>query len=311
MQTKRFLISLLFSVTAVVGCSDNRSREPDSEMVVVPLLAIGKVRFGMSEEEVLKILGEPDKKKSRSLMYLSRGVSIGVHPKLGVLSFGCFTRKVIPWWDRFFAKDFQGATKEGIGMGSSEQQIIEAFGKPDEREDRGRQVNLTYSELGLYFILLSDKVVQFWMMIPSKPIDTSKREPIYQEKANGEELIKEAAAVAQSQDKRILVVFGYNQCGPCWKLQDFFHENEKVRKVLEQNYVVIRINVKRNKDLAKRLKQPRRYPGLVFLDKSGEWIASEPTGPLVAVQYSEETGRVIGTGYEEERVLSILNKWLK
>jgi len=280
-------------------------------MLVTPLVGIGKVRFGMSEEEVVKILGQPDKRKPRSLIYRPLGLSVTVHPKLGVFSFGCFTKRAIPWWDRFSTNDFRGATKDGIRMGSSEGEIVRAFGKPDERDDQGRQVDLTYETLGLWFLLLSDRMIQFSMMIPSQPIDTSKREPIYQEKANGQELIKEALSVAQVQDKRILVVFGYNQCGPCWKLHDFFHENEKVRNVLQQSYVVVRIDVKRNKDLAKRLKDPGRYPGLVFLDKNGNWIPSEPTGPLVAVQYSDETGKVTGTGYEENRVLSILNKWSK
>ncbi len=280
-------------------------------MLIVPLAGIGKVRFGMLEEEVIKILGKPDKRKPRFLIYRPLGLSVGIHPTVGVTSFGPFTRKAIPWWDAFYTKDFRGATKEGVRMGSSEQEIVSAFGKPDERDDQGRQVDLTYKNLGLWFILLSDRVIQFSMMIPSRRIDTSKREPIYQEKPNGEELIKEAVNTAQSQDKRILIVFGYNECPWCWRLYDFFHENERARNVLGESYVVVRIDVRRNRDLARRLKDPARSPSLVLLDNNGEWIASEATGPLVAVQWSKETGKVLGTGYEEERVLSILNKWSK
>jgi beta-lactamase regulating signal transducer with metallopeptidase domain len=290
------------------GPAGETSRGPGSELLVTPLVGIGEVRFGMSEEEVINILGEPDKRQPRSLIYRPLGFSVTVHPTVGTITFGCFTKKAIPWWDAFYTKDFRGRTKEGIGMGSSEKQITKAFGKPDERDEQGRQVVLTYQTLGLWFVLLSDRVIQFSMMIPSQPVDTSNREPIYEEKANGEELIKEAVRAAQAQDKRILVVFGYNECPWCWTLHDFFKENEKVRKALDENYVVVRIDVRRNKDLAKRLKEPGRYPGLVFLDKDGNWVASEATGPLVAVQWSKETGEVTGTGYEEDRVLSVLNK---
>ncbi len=306
-----FLVFLLLLSQAVVGCSAKAPREPDPDMVVVPLAGIGKVRFGMSEEEIINILGEPDKRQPRCLIYRPLGLSVMVHPTTGVVSFGCSTKKAIPWWDRFFARDFRGATKEGIGMGSSEERITKAFGKPDEREEQGRQVDLTYNALGLWFLLLSDKVIQFSMRIPSRRTNMSKREPIYQEEANGEELIEEAVSTAQSQNKKIIVVFGYNRCGPCWKLHDFFHGNEKVRKALEEKYVVVRIEARINKDLAKRLKEPGRYPGLVFLDKNGGWIASEPTGPLVVVQWSEETGKITGKGYEEDRVLSVLNKYSK
>lgn len=309
MQARFFLISLLVSATAVVRCADTTSRQPASGMRVVPLIGIGNVRFGTSQQEVVKILGEPDKRKQRTLIYCSRGFDVLVNPGQGVWRFGCYTKKAIPWWDRPFTKDFQGATEERIGMGSGEKRIVKAFGKPDERNDQGRQVQLSYEDLGFDFLLLSDKLIQFWMRIPSKPIDTSKRRPIYEEKPNGEELIKEAVSVAGAENKRILIVFGYNHCFWCWKLHDFLHQNEKVWKFLEQNYVVVRIDITKNKDLAKRLKEPGRYPGLVFLGRNGQWVASEPTGPLVAVQYSKATGRVTGTGYVEERVLSVLNKW--
>jgi thioredoxin-related protein len=311
MPAKCFPVTLLCSLIALSGFSAEISREPDPEMLVTPLVGIGKVRFGMSEEEVINILGEPDKRQPRSLIYRPLGLSLIVHPTTGVVSFGCSTKKAIPWWDRFSARDFRGATKEGIAMGSSEKEIMKAFGKPDEREEQGRQVVLTYEAQGLWLVLLSDKLIQFSMRIPSAPMDTSKRKPIYEEKANGEELIKEAVRAAKVQDNRILVVFGYNQCSWCWRLRDFFHENENVCKALEQKYIVVRIEARINKDLAKRLKDPGRYPGLVFLDKNGKWIASEPTGPLVAVQWSKETGKVTGMGYEEDRVLLLLNKWAK
>jgi hypothetical protein len=183
MPAKCFLLMLLCFLTALSGCSAGVSREPEPEMQVTPLVGIGKVRFGMSEEEVINILGEPDKRRPRCLIYRRLGLSVVVHPKLGLFSLACFTKKAIPWWDRFSTNDFRGATKEGIGMGSSEEQVIKPFGKPDERNDQGRQVILTYKELGLSLVLLSNKVIQFWMRIPSKPIDTSTREPNYARRA--------------------------------------------------------------------------------------------------------------------------------
>ena len=120
MPAKCFLITLLCSLTAFSDFSAGVSREPEPEMQVTPLVGIGKVRFGMSEEEVINILGKPDKRQPRCLIYRPLGLSVILHPKLGLFSFGCFTKKAILWWDRFSARDFRGATKEGIGMGSSE-----------------------------------------------------------------------------------------------------------------------------------------------------------------------------------------------
>lgn len=138
------------------------------DMRVTPLVGIGPVEFGMTKEDVIERLGEPDaiQDKGLSLLYLSKGFSILVHPQLGVRNFNCFTRIAIPPNLQHRAKNFEGATQEGIAMGSTEAQIMAAYGKPSTRKVQGRQTNLTYDNLRLYFTLFSDRLVQFIMMAP-------------------------------------------------------------------------------------------------------------------------------------------------
>ncbi|HUT47560.1 MAG TPA: hypothetical protein VMX36_14860, partial [Sedimentisphaerales bacterium] len=65
-------------------------------------------------------------------------------------------------------KDFSGKTKEGISMGASRSKILAAYGLPNSERKNGPQITLEYEHLGLTFILLKDKLVQFFMSMPPK-----------------------------------------------------------------------------------------------------------------------------------------------
>ncbi len=132
--------------------------------VVTPGVGIGPACFGMSKEEVIKALGEPDsipaQGRGMSLLYFSRGFQVDVSPRRGLMIIHCVTQKTFLTQVR----DFQGKTKEGIVMGASEKAIMQAYGKPAERETNGPEtVYLRYPKLGLDFTLFSDKLVQFML----------------------------------------------------------------------------------------------------------------------------------------------------
>jgi len=130
---------------------------------VTPGVGIGPARFGMSKEEVIKVLGPPDSipPEGRGIMltYFSRGFQVDVTPKRGLVIIHCVTQKF------FFTKvnDFRGKTKEGIAMGASEKMIEQAYGKPDSREINGPATayptNLHYRKLNVIFTLFEDKLV--------------------------------------------------------------------------------------------------------------------------------------------------------
>jgi hypothetical protein len=63
-------------------------------------------------------------------------------------------------------EDFKGNTKEGICMGCTEDRIVEAFGEPEKRTERGNQATLAYDAKGLKLMLRSGKLVRFSMQPP-------------------------------------------------------------------------------------------------------------------------------------------------
>ncbi len=135
---------------------------------VKPGVGLGPVKFGMSKDEVIKALGQPDKIDQRgiALDYLSRGYSLHVSPQRGLMMIICYTQKT------FFVKvnDFKGRTAEGVIMGSTRADVEKAYGKPDEAENNGPQTTyLRYPKKGLEFTLFGDKLVQFALSRVSEP----------------------------------------------------------------------------------------------------------------------------------------------
>ena len=131
-------------------------------------VGVGSLRFGMSKENVIKEMGDPDKVEDggMSLLYRSKGFSLGVYPNRGVQHFNFYTRRAAPPFTR--VKDFIGKTQEGISMGASRSDILAAYGLPDNERINDRLVTLEYDRLGLTFILLKDELVQFFMSMPRR-----------------------------------------------------------------------------------------------------------------------------------------------
>jgi hypothetical protein len=130
---------------------------------VIPGVGLGPVKFGMSKEEVFKLLGKPDMEEAGSLQYSSRGYACSISPSRGLLLVSFFSQQECA----FKVRDFAGKTKEGIGIGSSLKDLEKAFGKPTAVEHTDQPgatgTYVRYSKLGLEFTLFYDKVVGFMM----------------------------------------------------------------------------------------------------------------------------------------------------
>lgn len=135
----------------------------NSDLLVTPLVGIGPVRFGMTKQEVIEKFGEPEYTEYGGLgmAYLSKGFSVVLQPKIGLWQISCFTKTTMLPNLRSKVNDFKGKTKEGIGVGDTEAQIIEVYGIPDTKTANGHQTQLTYEKLKLIFLLLSDRLIQF------------------------------------------------------------------------------------------------------------------------------------------------------
>ena len=133
---------------------------------------------------------------------------------------------------------------------------------------------------------------------PSKP----KREPIYVEEANGKELIAAALKKAQRDHKHVLIEWGGNWCGWCYKLHDVFHNDADVRPIVHEEFELVLIDSGKNEDLMLEYGGKERqysFPHLTVLDEQGAVLTNQETGSL------EE-----GPKHDPKLVAQFLQSWI-
>lgn len=128
---------------------------------------------------------------------------------------------------------------------------------------------------------------------------------IYDPAQNAEESLNKAILQAQKENKNVLVQVGGNWCPWCVKLHGYFNTNEEVKTIINDNYVVIKVNYSpenKNTTTLKRLENPQRFgfPVLVILDSNGKRIHTQDSGLLES-----------GDGYDDKKVLGFLKNWTK
>lgn len=133
-----------------------------------------------------------------------------------------------------------------------------------------------------------------------KEVDKKKREPIYDPNADAAAQISAAIARAKKDNKHILIVYGGNWCGWCYKLHDCFNQNANIKKLLKDDYELIMVDIRTNKDLPKRFnaEPPFGYPYLTVLDKEGKVLINQRTLPL------EKAG-----AHDPKKVYAFLNEF--
>ncbi len=171
MRNKRVI--LLFGLGALcivtlISCSKKADEEALVEgLIIEPLVGIGPVKFGMSQEEFIKHFGPPDKvfADGTKLNYVSsRGLSFTIDSELGLQEIGCWSEGMLPSRVTTFA----GKTKEGIGIGVSEEEIVTAYGQTDRTSTGSGGVikNLHYDKLSAKFSLKEDKLMTMTLKAP-------------------------------------------------------------------------------------------------------------------------------------------------
>ncbi len=142
-----------------------------------------------------------------------------------------------------------------------------------------------------------------------KPTTAAKKASIYDKSADVHAQVEKAKEVARHNDKRILVMFGFETCGWCHKLHELFASDENIRKTLSYEYalVMVDINAPGADTLQKTCKaalSPEElqkgvgYPFLSVLDSDGKVLTAQRTDPL------EE-----GDHHNPGRVQEFLTKW--
>lgn len=118
---------------------------------------------------------------------------------------------------------------------------------------------------------------------------------------NPETDLAAALALAKAQKKHVMVDLGGEWCPWCHILDRFVARNEDVKKLVESNYVWLKVNYsKENKNEAFLSRWPKAagYPHLYVLDAQGKLLQSQNTGVLEAEK-----------DYDKPKVVAFLTAW--
>jgi thiol-disulfide isomerase/thioredoxin len=132
------------------------------------------------------------------------------------------------------------------------------------------------------------------------PPEKKKREPIYNEQADARADIHAALQRAAYDNKRVLVKFGGNWCGWCFKLHDLFRENKEIAAMIRGEYELVLVDVNTNRELLEEYDPNGKhgFPWLTVLDASGKVLCNQDTGSL------ED-----GPKHDPQKVRDFLEKW--
>ena len=141
-----------------------------TKLVVSPTKGLNHLEFGSSIQAVIEFLGEPNAQsdeemvspfdgntiRSSTLYYRNAGLSIFFN-SAGMASIDCESHSQVI--------DFAGKTDQGIGLGDTVEQVINAYGKP---EIQGKET-IQYIREGLMFFLHQGRVRSIQIQEPVHP----------------------------------------------------------------------------------------------------------------------------------------------
>lgn len=113
--------------------------------------------------------------------------------------------------------------------------------------------------------------------------------------------LKEAVNEAKNSNRRILLDVGGDWCIWCHRLDAFIESNDEIKKYLNKNFILLKINYsKENKNEKFLSKYPEieGYPHYFVLDKDGKFLHSQNTGDLEQDK-----------GYSKEKMMAFLKEW--
>ncbi len=106
---------------------------------------------------------------------------------------------------------------------------------------------------------------------------------------------------AKKSDKRIILDVGGEWCIWCHRIDAFMQNTKEVKSLLEENYIVLKVNYSKENKNEKFLSQYpaiEGYPHFFVLEKDGTFLHSQNTGELEKDK-----------DYSKEKFIEFLNKW--
>ena len=131
----------------------------------------------------------------------------------------------------------------------------------------------------------------------------SSSKKLYDPTADAKADIATAIAQAKKENKHVFLQIGGNWCSWCIAFDKKVNENEELKKILNDNYVIYHLNYSKentNSEILKELGYPQRFgfPVFVILDSDGNRLHTQNSS------YLEE-----GKGHSVEKVKEFLDSW--
>ena len=108
---------------------------------------------------------------------------------------------------------------------------------------------------------------------------------LYDPTADAKADIATAIALAKKENKHVFLQIGGNWCSWCIAFDKKVNENEELKKILNDNYVIYHLNYSKentNSDIMKQLGFPQRFgfPAFVILDAEGNRLHTQNSSYL-------------------------------
>ena len=171
--------------------------------------------------------------------------------------------------------------------------IITGCGQKESSQEPSVQPGLVSAPVNRQSVTIPDVVNQ--------PLSAKQdRTPLYNPDADPRQDIAKALVEAKKENKRVLLQWGTNHCGWCYKLHNLFEEDADVRRQLRGDYVLVQVDSsQRNTELANSYgANITSIPFLTVLDGDNKVIVHQETGCL------EE-----GDHHDPAKVIAFLNQW--
>ncbi len=114
--------------------------------------------------------------------------------------------------------------------------------------------------------------------------------------------LKQAIAIAQNEDKRIMLELGGDWCIWCKYMDQFYAAHSDILQFRADHYVLVKVNVSNenmNEEFLSQFPEAPGYPHIYILDSDGTFLHSQDTAEL-------EDGAV---SYVPEVFMAFLQKW--
>lgn len=110
-----------------------------------------------------------------------------------------------------------------------------------------------------------------------------------------------AVEKAQQTNKRIILDVGGEWCIWCHRIDSFMHGSEEIKSLLEEHFIMVKVNYSKENKNEKFLSQypaVEGYPHFFILGVDGKLLHSQNTGELEKDK-----------DYDKEKFITLLNKW--